>query len=66
MPWPLYPQERNDMHCIMGWVGPRVDLDIANLMLYIFPCNYITCVKLNARLLHNAFYLSNNTDMFHS
>jgi len=26
-PWPLYPLERPDTHCIGGWVGPRAGLD---------------------------------------
>jgi hypothetical protein len=26
-PWPLYPRERSGIHCIGGWVGPRVGLD---------------------------------------
>ena len=26
-PRPLYPRERPDTHCIVGWVGPRTGLD---------------------------------------
>jgi hypothetical protein len=27
-PRPLYPRERRGTHCIGGWVGPRVGLDV--------------------------------------
>jgi hypothetical protein len=26
-PWPLYPRERPDTHCIGGWMGLRAGLD---------------------------------------
>jgi hypothetical protein len=27
MPWPLYPWERDPVHCSGDWVGPRAGLD---------------------------------------
>ena len=32
-PQPLYPQERQDTHCIGGWVGPRAGLHKVQKML---------------------------------
>jgi hypothetical protein len=33
-PLPLYPRERQSVHCIGDWVGPRVGMDgVENLFL---------------------------------
>jgi hypothetical protein len=34
-PRPFYPRERPGAHCVGGWVGPRVGLELYSTTVYL-------------------------------